>query len=694
MPPRPFRSRGRQDTADKRREEHTPKSIHEEHTPKNIHGAAQKEPTESQLKRKLSFIDCSLAQIKDGILTEDPEWKFNSSFWHTILTESPHEGFKVIQNRTLAFWITVFNKWQEIKYPKYFDGHVLTEVFNVPKFKLLEIIKLFDQENYRRLQSEGPTATALARIQVNACEIMLTGVLLSRLITSKFKLRFAFGLVDLNDSQSLDEAQFSAFITTFINGMGAAYNICDDKSVMPSEGSIKTIASRLYARVSAIAGSRLKELHAAGDASTKAALVEAVRERKRRTTAMQSSSAAGGQTLVRQVVSYSTLEDWCFRVYKDPLALPYALAIERFCNHRFVGDDFWSNLERASEWYLSHKTPVIVPEDAGSAVGGERMLSRAEVIILRDIHVFALSSHTFSLTLKEIEEELKIDLSVQMWERIMPAMAKIALERHRPDLTSFFRYVCPWAQPMHIRMFESWIEQFDDLTRQKEIGAKYGDIAKTFMENQNKPVIPESELRAMDRDFDDLDKTSNGYLCVHDLSAAWNMDVCTLKEMFRKNDISDDGYIDKQDYLRLVCPEEYRLPEMSGEDRDLFGQLVLLASDRMNSGLLQKERLYEGTEDDDNDVVVGKTPASLLPEVPDEIWKHWNEVFARLDQNGDNTLDLKDLRESGLLSDEVCSFLCRILDPQQTTGFTKRSFLDALLDAHKYKKTGWATGAI
>jgi len=354
-----------------------------------------------------------------------------------------------------------------------------------------------------------------------------------------------------------------------------------------------------------------------------------------------------------------------------------------------IGDDFWSNHERASDWHLSHKNPVEAPEDAGSAVGGERMLSRAEVVILRNIHEYAMSAGTFNLKLKDIEEGLKIEVSIGLWERLMPALSKIAMERQRLDLTSFFRQVCPWAQPMHLRMFDAWLEQFDDLARQKELGAHYEDVANTFCENQHKPVLPHSELEALNRDFADLDRNSNGYLCVYDLSMAWNMDADTLKEMFRKHDISDDGYIDKQDYLRLVCPAEYRLPEMSGEDRDLFGQLVLLACDRMKKDLQRKELMYGPEESED---APAPTPASLLPEVSDEDWRHWNDVFVRLDQNGDNTLDLKDLKESGLLSDEVCSFLVSMLDPADTTGFTKRSFLDALLDAHKCKKTGWALG--
>ena len=46
-----------------------------------------------------------------------------------------------------------------------------------------------------------------------------------------------------------------------------------------------------------------------------------------------------------QRLPFNVLLDWCFRLVQDPLAIPYALAIERFCPREATADDNPENFE-------------------------------------------------------------------------------------------------------------------------------------------------------------------------------------------------------------------------------------------------------------------------------------------------------------------------------------------------------------
>merc|ERR1712029_481077 len=82
-------------------------------------------------------------------------------------------------------------------------------------------------------------------------------------------------------------------------------------------------------------------------------------------------------------------------------------------------------------------------------------------------------------------------------------------------------------------------------------------------------------------------------------------------------------------------------------------------------------------------------PAAVLPEVAEATWATWVSLFDRLDTNHDDTVDLRDLRASGLLSVEVCDVIVRLIDPSNKCGFSKRSFLDAMLECFQCRRSGF-----
>merc|ERR1711918_232982 len=141
------------------------------------------------------------------------------------------------------------------------------------------------------------------------------------------------------------------------------------------------------------------------------------------------------------------------------------------------------------------------------------------------------------------------------------------------------------------------------------------------------------------------------------------------------------------DYFRLVCPADYRLPEMSGAARELFGKLLLCTTKRLKNDIDKRASMF--SESKSGPEIVAAVPPSLLPEVDNDVWDHWNHVFSQLDLNSDGNLDLKDLQSSGLLSREVCAFLVKTLAEDESGSFQRNAFLAALLEVHSCRRTGF-----
>merc|ERR1719408_591797 len=99
--------------------------------------------------------------------------------------------------------------------------------------------------------------------------------------------------------------------------------------------------------------------------------------------------------------------------------------------------------------------------------------------------------------------------------------------------------------------------------------------------------------------------------------------------MLVRHSLSEDAYVDKQSYFRLVCPEHYRLPEMSGSERDLFGKLILCTTRRLSATIHEQEDLFSAREVSGR---IAPMPMSLLPEVEESDWEQWNAAFTRLDK--------------------------------------------------------------
>merc|ERR1740117_596088 len=121
--------------------------------------------------------------------------------------------------------------------------------------------------------------------------------------------------------------------------------------------------------------------------------------------------------------------------------------------------------------------------------------------------------------------------------------------------------------------------------------------------------MPQQELWDLERQFRQLDVDGSGFVEIHEIMVKWNWSQEMATATMVRYDHSSDACLDLAEFLRMMCPNEYRLPEMSGPLREAFGKLFLSELDNE-----QKEvaSFHGGVEQKDEILT------SVLPMVPPE----------------------------------------------------------------------------
>lgn len=620
--------------------------------------------------RKLSFVDCTLNQVRDAIVSADPEWRFNVGFWETLLTGEHVSKSKPLLNRTLTFWTEVFNKWQdherspERKIPSgILSGSELQPILVLSKGNFRGVIELFDPEGGRRLDLEGYSDSTMGAVRIPMLLLCAAGVLSTRLISSAHKLRFLVSLVDQGDAGALDKDAFAIFIRTFCQGLSIMFGI--PSSVMLKDADAHRAAQQLFQRIGDVA--KTKELKLGPDGA----------------------------------LTVETIHAWCCGSLadEDPIALPYHLALERFCptRHGDFSDEFEETL---FEFSLSHVKPTVIPKGTKTPAGC-KVLSRGEVVLARDLLRHAVDTGIIRLGDREFNGFMKsrgakIVPSVRDW--YLDALEKLSEEHRRVgnefaaqsidasiDVFKFIRKLSPKTLPKHMRMYDVWLAEYDKAKKDQETLLHLATAVDEFKTNQAKPLLSEDEQVLIKEQFRLMDSDRDGLVTVEDIMDDWACSEEQASPALKYFDVCSDGYLDEHEFMRMMCPDEYRVPEMTGLAREMFGKLLVSfaaeqqgAVDVVQSKFESKSHPAEGAK--------GVVPASALPLVPEEQLQAWNDVFDGLDRDDDNTVQVKDLECSGLLATAVCYSIAGTIDPSNPTGFTRDSFLAAMCKAHGYRR--------
>ncbi|CAE8697549.1 unnamed protein product [Polarella glacialis] len=159
-----------------------------------------------------------------------------------------------------------------------------------------------------------------------------------------------------------------------------------------------------------------------------------------------------------------------------------------------------------------------------------------------------------------------------------------------------------------------------------------------------------------------------------------------VRGIFEKYDASQDGFIDKLEYMHLMCPEGYKLPEKNRFGREVFGTILSTHVDRFANELKAEEHLFSQKLSSAQPTPM---PSFMLPEVENDMWLAWNKLFESLDDDKDELISQDELRHSGLLSFELCDHLVSLIDPDNPQSFSRDAFLEALLHANNCQWKGF-----
>jgi len=632
----------------------------------------------SRLARRLSFAETTLEAVYTSIGTTSTDVlaDLSTGYLEAILLGFMSSSFRELQNRTLSFWVKCFNKWLAMKEPPVLNFEQLQHVFGIGHHGAMSLARLFDKQGIRRLSSEGQSSKTLGGIKVPACGVMLAGVWLSQVIDTQNKISFAFGLFDKDDSGNLSEEEFRSFAQAIFTGMALVFG-----AEPPPPSALHRLTAIYYRQMSACAARRIR-IALRRTISLREPVMQQIRERQ----ASQQPHA--------QQVPYSALQDFVFGKVseEDPLTLPFRLLLERFNPNRSV--TFMDECtDGEKKFKLSHSAPVPVPQEHSSKASVKDLLTRPEVVFSREMYqecfeVKAVMGEAHlvdmmdkSRFVKSVRDEVQSRL-VELNRDLCGQSIKL---RGADGLFKMWKKLCPRAQPQHLKMFEKWCQEYDTLIFNKRDTVDMAKTASnTFHENDLKPLLPAADMRRIKDEFSRLDTFGTGLLDIERLASG--LQLGDASEVARLYDGNDDGSLDVNEFMRMMCPPEYRLPEMDGIGRKLFGDLIEHEAMALESKYNEQAASFEKAESSHH--LSDATPSTLLPEVDKGTWATWNATFDRLDLTANAKVSLAEVIGSGFLSPEVSTFVYQLLLPEDGNGdgFSREDYMSAMLRAHGLRR--------
>lgn len=250
------------------------------------------------------------------------------------------------------------------------------------------------------------------------------------------------------------------------------------------------------------------------------------------------------------------------------------------------------------------------------------------------------------------------------------------------DFADFLCKICPCARARHLAMFQNWVTEYGRFREEEKAVEFYSTAADSFQAKDGMPIIPDPELKSLEAEFCRLDLDHDGHITVFELQDGWGWTMQQALDTMEAFDITQDEVIDLAEFLRMMCPPEHRLPEMSGLGREVIGRLFKTTVVQRKSTLKDQAIQFETAE-------VMRTqwsvPTSILPEVTDRLLASWNQVWDNLNASGGDRVTLQDLENSGLISRSECPALMQIVDPGNKDGFSRQAFVVALSRAHGFR---------
>ena len=178
-------------------------------------------------------------------------------------------------------------------------------------------------------------------------------------------------------------------------------------------------------------------------------------------------------------VPLAIIEEWFLGETGDALAIPFALFLERF-SVRGIDDDPELFEDEDRKFRLSHVVPVQPPMETAASLDSS-FLRRSQIRTVRDLFNWCWSNRHFAISHAEASQIVGSPVAAEFWigklRQALEEMETLREDGARLNLSIFLKKICPRASARHVRMFQTWLKELDqleDLRKQLHSGRRRG----------------------------------------------------------------------------------------------------------------------------------------------------------------------------------------------------------------------------
>lgn len=422
------------------------------------------------------------------------------------------------------------------------------------------------------------------RIKLPISPLITVCILMSTAISKKQKIRFLLGIFDENDNRAFEEEEFVEMLLALFCGMGAMFNMLNLKDAMPSKQRMEALARRLFGRI-----------------------IDFYRDKT-------------GDCFLDESMPFTVIEDWLLGQNSDALNAPFALFIYRYSAPGEEEDpELFEDEDR--KFRLSHTAPVVPPLETAASLDAT-FLNRNEVVVVHKLFNHCLSTGGFGMSHSEAEAVVG-PVDQNLWiDKLHRALDATEDERgvSRTTFTSFLKRICPKASGRHLRMFHSWIKEYEHLEGLQQEVSKTRLALRSFQEFIALPKLPAKMRQEMS-----LQAMSLG--------------------------------CDFEDYVESSCPHGFRPFDGNPAVDKLMEDLLQKNLEQQELSIQQWTRLFAPRKS--AEASLSTNPAILKPRAPVDEWQNWNYVLDLLEVPAHGQADRENLIQTRLVSPDLVDFLLK-----------------------------------
>lgn len=592
----------------------------------------------SKFTRRLSFVDCSIEDLDQHFREEFGGADWFKNFWHGVLSQQP--ACRALSNRSLTNWVMLYTNWKVAakwngQPPEHMNTYELQDWLSAPLTRVLELVKLFDPTGYAKVNMTKATQDH-NRVRVAVIPLLAACLIMSQTLTTRQKVDFLFGIFDSDNNNSLSIDEFAALWVNLFRGLGCALGVRE----IPPPRYVAVAARKVFEQLET--DDRLPKKH---------------------------------------------LDDFLSGKLMDPVGVPFSLVMQRFSvDANLIDPD--SYVDEGKRFRLSHKEPHGHPLEAYNLQDGD-YLTRMEVVVARDVFQFCRSIGDFDLSHSDAEKVIGKPIPVDMWcSRMSRALEEVCgLEGGAGyHFGTFLKKLCPKATATHLQMFKCWLQEYDQLQKQKVTLERSKETLAALENYILQPVITERVKQGLISSFAMVDRSDDGRVNTLELQTSMEVERDTAKSMKKYFDTNGDGFVDIEEYIAAMCPEGHRLPPKV-QDR-IFDLLLSAEVERQEQIVTEQDALFKHPAERKAPHCL-KARSFLRKQVPEMVWEDWLAAWEALDVTKLGYLTRAQLRDTRAMRMDVIEFTFDLIaGSSEADSISKEQFLNKLLDAAGFRPRG------